>query len=206
MIRFEKTIAALAIGIAIALAGPAAGENVLRFTVGFGGAVTMDPHSRWNDIERPALQQVYETLLDVDSNLAIVPQLALAWKPLDPTTWEFELRPTVTFHDGTPFTAADVLFSIERARADTSWVKGFVSNIAAVSAVDDHTIRIKTTAPDPLLWMRLSNVAIMSADGLERTTSALRQTWTGAKKHSPHATPTAPGRSASRSSSRTAAG
>ena len=90
------------------LAGPAAAENVLRFTIGIGGAVTMDPHSRWNAIERPALQQVYETLLDIDSNLAIVPQLALAWKPLDPTTWEFELRPAVTFHDGTPFTAEDV--------------------------------------------------------------------------------------------------
>jgi peptide/nickel transport system substrate-binding protein len=144
------------------LAGPAAAENVLRFTVGIGGAVTMDPHSRWNAIERPALQQVYETLLDVDSSLAIVPQLALDWKPLDPTTWQFKLRPDVTFHDGTRFTAEDVVFSIERARADTSGVEAFVSNIAAVSAIDDHTVQIKTTAPDPLLWMRLSNVAIMS--------------------------------------------
>ena len=108
------------------------------------------------------MQQVYEALLDIDSNLAIVPQLALDWKPLDPTTWEFELRPDVTFHDGTPFTAEDVVFSIERARADTSSVQAFVSNIAAVSAVDDHTVQITTTAPDPLLWMRLSNVAIMS--------------------------------------------
>ena len=144
------------------LAGPAAAENVLRFTIGIGGAVTMDPHSRWNAIERPALQQVYEALLDIDSNLAIVPQLALAWKPLDPTTWEFELRPAVTFHDGAPFTAEDVVFSIERARATTSDIQNFVSNIAAVSAVDDHTVQIKTTAPDPLLWMWLSNVAIMS--------------------------------------------
>jgi peptide/nickel transport system substrate-binding protein len=154
----------LSIVAGLAAAGPAAAENVLRFTIGIGGAVTMDPHSRWTvGTERPALQQVYEALLDIDSNLAIVPQLALDWKPLDPTTWEFELRPAVTFHDGTPFTAADVLFSIERARADTSLVQTFVSNIAAVSAVDDHTVQIKTTAPDPLLWMRLSNVAIMSA-------------------------------------------
>jgi peptide/nickel transport system substrate-binding protein len=160
--------AGLTIVAACAAAVPAAAENVLRFTIGIGGAVTMDPHSRWNAIERPALQQVYETLLDIDSSLAIVPQLALAWKLLDPTTWEFELRPDVTFHDGTPFTAEDVLFSIERARADTSWVKASVSNIAAVSTVDDHTVQIKTTAPDPLLWMRLSNIAIMSA-GWART-------------------------------------
>jgi peptide/nickel transport system substrate-binding protein len=154
----------LSIVAGLAATGPAAAENVLRFTIGIGGAVTMDPHSRWTvGTERPALQQVYETLLDIDSTLAIVPQLALDWQPLDLTTWEFGLRPAVTFHDGTPFTAADVLFSIERARADTSVVQSFVSNIAAVSAVDDHTVQIKTTAPDPLLWMRLSNIAIMSA-------------------------------------------
>src|SRR5262245_41872523 len=113
MIRFNATIAALAIGITIALSGPAVAENVLRFTSLSGGAATMDPHSWYDPANRVATKQVYEALLDVDSNLTIVPQLAVAWKPLDPTTWEFELRPDVTFHDGTPFTAADVVFSIE---------------------------------------------------------------------------------------------
>ena len=106
-----------------------------------------------------ATKQVYEALLDVDSNLAIVPQLALAWKPLDPTTWEFELRPDVTFHDGTPFTAADVVFSIERARAETSDFRAYVDGIAAVEAIDDHTVRITTAAPDPSLWLKLADVA-----------------------------------------------
>jgi peptide/nickel transport system substrate-binding protein len=54
------------------------------------------------------------------------------------------------------------VFSIERARAQTSAVRTSVDIIAAVSAIDDHTIHIRTTAPDSLLWMRLSNVAIMS--------------------------------------------
>ena len=80
----------------------------------------MDPHADAIEENKGATYQVYEALLDVDSNLAIVPQLALAWKPLNPTTWEFELRPDVRFHDGTPFTAEDVVFSIERARAKTS--------------------------------------------------------------------------------------
>jgi peptide/nickel transport system substrate-binding protein len=115
---FRASIATLAIGIAISLASPAAAENVLRFKGLLATAGTMDPHS-WAAAEnQSAIKQVYEALLDVDSNLAIVPQLALAWKPLDPTTWEFELRPGVTFHDGTPFTAADVVFSIKRAQAD----------------------------------------------------------------------------------------
>ena len=82
--------------IAISL-GPAAAENVLRFT-----GVSARRGRPWIRIRMPlprqqgATKQVYEALLDIDSNLAIVPQLALAWKPLDPTTWEFELRPDVT--------------------------------------------------------------------------------------------------------------
>jgi peptide/nickel transport system substrate-binding protein len=121
----------------IASAGPAAAENVLRFASFSGGAVTMDPHSSMSRYNQVATKQVYEALLDIDSNLAIVPQLARAWKPLDPTTWEFELRPDVTFHDGTPFTAADVVFSIERARAETSDLPALVGGIAAVEAIDD---------------------------------------------------------------------
>ena len=122
----------------------------------------MDPHSLYEAENRVATEQVYEALLDIDSNLAIVPQLALTWKPLNPTTWEFELRRDVTFHDGTPFTAADVVFSIERARAEGSGVSVFVDGIATVEAIDDHTVRFTTTGPDPSLWLKLAEVAIMS--------------------------------------------
>ena len=122
-------------------------------------------HSKDN---KAATKQVYEALLDVDSNLAIVPQLALTWKPLDPTTWEFELRPDVTFHDGTPFTADDVVFSIERARAETSDFQAYVDGIAAVEAIDDHTVRITTAGPDPSLWLKLAEVAIMSKAWAEK--------------------------------------
>jgi peptide/nickel transport system substrate-binding protein len=162
MIRFEASIAALAICIVISLAGPASAEKVLRYTSLTGGAVTMDPHASTLNGDRAATQQVYEALLDIDSNLALVPQLAVAWKILDPTHWQFELRKGVLFHNGTPFTAGDVVFSLDRARAETSDVQASVANIAAVEAVGDHTVVITTIAPDPLLWMRLSSVAIMS--------------------------------------------
>src|SRR5262245_29016440 len=99
--------AGLSICIALAAASPAAAENVLRFASISGGSVTMDPHSYGSSHNKVATKQVYEALLDIDSNLAIVPQLALAWKLLEPNTWEFELRPGVTFHDGTSFAAAD---------------------------------------------------------------------------------------------------
>ncbi len=156
MSRFEATIAALA--IAISVSGPAAAENVLRFTGKDAWAATMDPHAYAIEDNKGATYQVYEALLDVDSNLAIVPQLALAWKPLNPTTWEFELRPDVRFHDGTPFTAEDVVFSIERARAKTSDFQLRVDGIAAVEVIDDHTVRITTRGPDPSLWLKLADV------------------------------------------------
>jgi peptide/nickel transport system substrate-binding protein len=154
--------------VLLTFAGPAAAENVLRFASFSGGAVTMDPHSYVTRYNSVATKQVYEALLDVDSNLAIVPQLALAWKPLDPTTWEFELREGVRFQDGTPFTAEDVVFSIERARAETSDLPAFVYGIATAEAIDQHTVRVTTVAPDPSLWLKLAEVAIMSRTWAEQ--------------------------------------
>ena len=152
----------LAVAVAIVASGPAWAENVLRFTGKDAWAATVDPQSYADEDNKGATYQVYEALLDIDSNLEIVPQLAVAWKILDPTHWEFELRQGVHFHDGTPFTAEDVAFSVERAQAKTSDFRGRVDGIAAVEATDDHTIRITTTAPDPSLWLKLADVAIMS--------------------------------------------
>jgi hypothetical protein len=72
---------------ALAVADPAAAENVLCFKGFNATAGTMDPHSWAASENQGATKQVYEALLDVDSKLAIVPQLALAWEPLNPTTW-----------------------------------------------------------------------------------------------------------------------
>ena len=62
---------------------------------------------------------VYETLIAFDSDMTMSGHLATSWKPLNTTTWEFKLRENVRFHDGTPLTAADVVFSIRRAQAET---------------------------------------------------------------------------------------
>ena len=99
---------------------------------------------------------------------------------LNPTTWEFELRPDVTFHDGEPFTAADVVFSIERARAETSDFRGYVAGIVATEAIDDRTVRFTTTAPDPSLWLTLAEVAILSKAWAERFDVTTPADYTGA--------------------------
>ena len=159
---YRAFVAGLTIVAGLAGARPATAENVLRFMGIDATASTMDPHANSNKDNKAATKQVYEALLDVDSNLAIVPQLALAWKPLNPTTWEFTLRPGVLFHDGTPVSPDDVVFSIERARTETSDFKAYVDGITAVEVIDDHAVRITTAAPDPSLWLKLAEVAIMS--------------------------------------------
>jgi peptide/nickel transport system substrate-binding protein len=158
----RSLFAGLTIAVAVAVAGPAAAENVLRFTGMDSGTAIMDPHSSAWPERKVATKQVYEALLDVDSNLAIVPQLAVAWNVAGLTHWDFELRRDARFHDGSPFTAEDVVFSIERARAETSDFRGYVEGIAAVEVVDDHTVRITTIEPDPSLWLKLAEIAIMS--------------------------------------------
>ncbi len=84
-------------------------------------------------------------------DLTLVPGLAVSWKLVDPTTWQFTLRPGVTFHDGTPLTAEDVVFSIERARGPGSdfRIPDRAGTIAAARVLDADTIEVTTTKPDP---------------------------------------------------------
>jgi peptide/nickel transport system substrate-binding protein len=82
--------------------------------------------------------------------------------------WELKLRPNVKFHDGSAFTAADVVFSIDRARADTSDMKSLLSSVESVGVVDDLTVRIRTKGPDPLLPNNLTDIFIMDRDWCEK--------------------------------------
>jgi peptide/nickel transport system substrate-binding protein len=162
MTSLKATIAALAVGLTAAISGPAAAENVLRWASA-SGALTIDPHAYDDTPTHAQVAQVYERLLDFDSDLDLVPMLAVAWRLVEPTIWEFDLRPDVRFHDGTPFTAADVVFSM--ARAKTELPVGFarhVESIAEVRAIDHHTVRIETKFPDPQIPDKVRLVSIVS--------------------------------------------
>jgi peptide/nickel transport system substrate-binding protein len=161
MSGFRTIVAGLAIGMALSAADPAAAENVLRWG-NADDAKTADPHS-YSDIDSDSvMQQIYDTLVALDSDMAVADHLAVAWKPLDPTTWEFELRRGVRFHDGTPFTAEDVVFSIRRAQAATSDLRDDLRSVVDVQAIDEHTVRFTTDGPDPLLWANLARIKILS--------------------------------------------
>lgn len=157
-------IGVVAVGTTISFATSADAENVLRWASA-GGAATFDPHSFDEYATRGQDAQVYEGLTGLDSNLKLAPRLAMAWRLVEPTIWEFELRPNVRFHDGTPLTAADVVFSVMRAKIELSppvGVAHFIESIAEVRAVDQRTVRIETRFPDPGLQDKVRQIYIMS--------------------------------------------
>ena len=158
--RTLTTLMALAASTAL-IAAPAAAKT-LRIA-GQGDIGTLDPHAQNAQITMSVLSMVYETLVTRDRDLAPTAGLALSWEPISDTTWRFDLRPDVTFHDGSSFGADDVKFSIERAKAPTSQFVNFVGSIAEVNVIDDLTVEIVTTETDPLLPGKLAYVFIMDA-------------------------------------------
>jgi len=154
------------------LVAPAQAENVVRWATP-KPAESFDPYGHdelftiWVD------RQVYEALVDYDRDGQLEPKLATSWKWLDATTWELELRRGVMFHDGTPFTSADVLFTIERAKAETSPARTALRSIAGVEAVDADTVRFTAATSNPIPWEDLLWVPIMSKTWTERHGAAL---------------------------------
>jgi peptide/nickel transport system substrate-binding protein len=124
--------------------------------------LTFDPHSANNFPTIAANLPVYEPLVDFNSSSEIEQGLAVAWRLVDPTTWQFDLRQGVRFHNGTPFTSDDVVFSSKRGTSRTSDFRTAVSPITAVDAVDDHTVRITTAEPNPILPEQLNSIPMMS--------------------------------------------
>jgi peptide/nickel transport system substrate-binding protein len=151
----------LAAVLATASAGSAAGENVLRWASA-GGVLTWDPHAIDETPSLVGFRQVYESLVTIDADLVPRPALAVSWRPINPTAWTLELRKGVTFHDGTPLSAEDVVFSLERARGEATALRSYTSSIASVKAIDDDTVEITTKHPDMILPVNLRQVAILS--------------------------------------------
>ena len=147
--------AALMIGLA-----PASAENVLKWTSA-GDALTMDPHAQNEGPTNAMNGTVYERLVNRDADLKLVPELAVSWKPINPTTWEFKLREGVTFHGGEEFDASDVVFSFNRARSETSDFKEQVKLVDEIAVIDPYTVHIKTAGPNPILPNQLTSIFIM---------------------------------------------
>ena len=147
-----------------ACAALSAGAAELR--IGLAADVTsLDPHYVNLAPNNSAASHVFDALVHVDPDARLVPGLALSWRAIDPTTWEFKLRRGVKFHDGSDFSAEDVLFSLERPAtlaASPGPFTGFVKPITAKKIVDPWTIQFKTAAPYAMLPYDLNSIFIVS--------------------------------------------
>ena len=127
-----------------------------------GDSLTLDPHAQNEGPTTMVSRQVYEALITRGLDMSIGPQLATDWKATNPTTWVFNLRNDVKFHDGSKLTAEDVVFSFLRAQQPTSDFKEYIDSISSVKALDDYTVEIQTKEPNPILLNQISNIFIMS--------------------------------------------
>ncbi len=131
--------------------------------------VGLDPHKTQATSTRNMLENVYDTLVMFDSSMQIVPGLAESWETSeDALTWTFKLRDGVTFHDGSPLTASDVVFSLNRIKDPeiASPRSGDFEVVASAEAPDDTTLVVTLTEPFAPLLSKLAqslNVVVSEA-------------------------------------------
>ena len=152
----------------LALASPA-GAQELRVALA-AEPTSIDPLYHTLNPNNQVARHIFDRLVHQDARQRLVPGLALSWKPIDDATWEFKLRPGVTFHDGAPLTADDIIFSIDRADKVPNSPASFAiytKAVKGIKVVDPLTLQIKTGTPYPLLPSDLSTIAIQEKRGVE---------------------------------------
>ena len=129
---------------------------------------TMDPHAVNSAPVLGFLNNVYEGLVRRGQDMAIEPSLAVSWEPIGAGEgWRFNLREGVTFQDGATFTAQDVLFSYQRASSEQADTSSWFSPVSDVIVVDDFTVDIITTSPNPIFPDSIANWMIMDSGWAE---------------------------------------
>ena len=152
-------------GIALALcaavlAMPAHGKT-LRWA-SQGDPQTADPHSQNEGFTNLFSQSVHDSLVMRDNTLQLVPGLAVSWQQVNATTWRFNLRRGVKFHDGSPFTADDVVFSFERAQHPNSQLRQYAAPVGRPRRIDDYTVEFVQDKPNPITLEHATTIYIMS--------------------------------------------
>ena len=158
---FKKTSISMLAGAALLGLAASVSAQTVRIA-NQGDALSLDPHSLNESLQLSTVSNAYEALVGWNKKLEMVPMLATSWKQMSPTVWRFELRKGVNFHDGTPFTADDVVFTLGRVAGDGSDMKAYTNDVKEARKIDSHTVEIETKTPLPILPQIMSQVYIMS--------------------------------------------
>ncbi len=131
-----------------------------------GEQSALDPQFASTGVNIDTSLDMFDGLVTTDAQNQTLPALAVSWQAVDPMTWRIKLRADVMFHDGSPFTAEDVVFSLQRvstvANSPAPYLRA-VRGLAAIEALDPLTVQIKTTTPTPTLIEQVGTVFMLSA-------------------------------------------
>ena len=133
-----------------------------------GDAATMDPQSQNETFNNMINGMVYEYLVDRDKQMNLKPRLAESWTNPEPTKWIFKLRRGVKWHDGSVFTADDVVFSFNRARESAVTFKLYSTQAGVARKIDDFTVEFITDQPNPVMLDTLANIYVMNKAWCEK--------------------------------------
>ena len=153
--------------LACAVVGGTAQAEVLRWAAQ-NDILTLDPHSQNHATTNAILMHSYEGLTRYNAKFEVEPALATKWTMISPTQVRFELRKGVKFADGSPFTADDVIFSFGRIKQPQGTMQIYVTGIAEIKKIDDHTIDMILSAPQPILLRNIIDFRIMSKSWSEK--------------------------------------
>lgn len=182
---------AAAVALSVALAGCSTGQRVDLGDAAADNLVAaiagepdqLDPHKTSAYFSFEVLENVFDTLVEPDADLEMRPALAESWEVSpDQRVWTFHLRRGVTFHDGTPFTADDVVYSYRRIIDEELTNVDKFSAVTDVTAVDPATVRITVDKPTPNLLTNLGGfkgMAIVSRANVESGQIATKPIGTG---------------------------
>ena len=155
---------------AAVLAAPAQAQT-LRWAAQ-NDILTLDPHSQNHATTNAILMHAYEGLTRYNDKYQVESALATKWTYISPTQVRFELRKGVKFHDGSPFTADDVVFSFGRIRQPQGTMGIYVTGITDIKKIDSHTVDFVLSGPNPLLLRNIIDFRIMSKAWADKNNSA----------------------------------
>jgi peptide/nickel transport system substrate-binding protein len=135
-------------------------------SIGFADPISsVDPQLNNHAGDRSLALHFWDSIINSRDGGKLEPALATSWRALDDRTWEFKLRNDIKWQDGVPFTADDIVFSLQRARNVPGTVASYVGAVRTVESVtarDPQTVIIKTTTPNPMLPLDIASVYIVS--------------------------------------------
>jgi peptide/nickel transport system substrate-binding protein len=142
-------------------------QDINQLNVGVvAGSIALYPQSTSDSYAQAVSQQVYEGLVGYEDQTKIVPLLATGWSNPDSSTWDFDLRKDVKFHSGNTMKAADVVASLNAAKANTD-LEAYNSALGDIKALNDYKVEIKTSKPDPFLLNKLTYLMILDSKDLK---------------------------------------